>query len=191
MQAREIHLLGVAGSLRAASRSRALLENLQALVPPHAALAAFPLDEVPLYNGDLEDERRPLAVRALREAIERADGLVLVAPEYNHSIPGVLKNALDWSSRPAYRSPLAAKAVVGIGLSNGLVGGARGLQHLKTILSSTGSELYPGREVLVGSASEKLADDGRLTDAATAELLASTLLGFTSWIRRRGLARER
>lgn len=187
MDRKDIQLLGIAGSLRAASRSRALLKGLWMLLPEGVSLSTFSLDEVPLYNGDLEDDRRPPPVRELREAISCADGLVLVAPEYNHSIPGVLKNALDWSSRPAYRSPLHGKPVVGIGVSNGLIGGARGIQHLKTILSSTGAELYPGPEALVGRVSEKLADDGRLVDPATADFLASTLTGFADWIRRRGL----
>lgn len=183
-----LKLLGIAGSLRAASRSRALLENMKGLAPEGMTLTSLPLDALPLYNGDLENERRPPAVCELRAAIEGADGLVLIAPEYNHSISGVLKNALDWASRPAYASPLKDKPVVGIGLSNGLIGGARGVQHLKTILSSTGSELYPGPEALVGRASEKLDADGQLIDPATADFLASTLAGFAAWIRRRKLA---
>lgn len=186
MAPRPLHLLGIAGSLRSASLSRALLESMKGLVPEGVLLESFPLDEIPLYNADLEADR-PAPVNALREAIEGADGLVLISPEYNHSVAGVLKNALDWASRPAYRSPLKDKPVVSVGVSNGLIGGARGVQHLKTILSAVGSELYPGPEALVGKASEKLVE-GRLVDTATAEFLSTTLAGFAEWIRRRNLA---
>lgn len=189
MTPRTVNLLGIAGSLRSASLSRAILENMKGLVPEGATLESFSLDDIPLYNGDLESDRPP-AVRSLREAIEEADGLVLLSPEYNHSISGVLKNAIDWSSRPAYRSPLKDKAVVGVGVANGLIGGARGIQHLKTIMSAVGSEIYPGMEALVGKASEKLDADGRLIDQATVDFLSMTLSGFVDWIRRRGLARE-
>lgn len=181
-----LRLLGIAGSLRKASMSRKLLANLGELLPDGARLDTFPLDDVPLYNGDLEGERRPAAVNALRGAIEGADGLVLITPEYNHSIPGVLKNALDWASRPAYASPLLHKPTLAIGLSGGLIGGARGVQHLKVILLGTGSEVYPGREILVGKVGEKLDADGVLVDEGTRTFLSTELAGFASWTRRRG-----
>jgi chromate reductase, NAD(P)H dehydrogenase (quinone) len=188
MTPKPLPLLGIAGSLRKASKSRALLEAMQELLPEGVALESFPLDEVPMYNADLEGEARPPGVCALRAALERSKGLVLVAPEYNHSIPGVLKNALDWASRPAYRSPLLGMPVVGVGLSGGLIGGARGLQHLKLVLSSTGSELYPGPEALVGKAGEKIDDGGRLVDAGTREFLSSMLAGFVAWATARSSA---
>ncbi|MGF1607036.1 MAG: NADPH-dependent FMN reductase [Rhodothalassiaceae bacterium] len=104
---RSIKLLGIAGSLGAASRNRAALEAMRALVPADAVLARFDLAEVPLYNPDLDGQTSPDAVAKLKAAITEADALILATPEYNYGMSGVMKNAIDWASRPAFRSPLA------------------------------------------------------------------------------------
>src|SRR5690554_3489133 len=102
-----IHVLGIAGSLRERSLNRYLLEAAREVAPAGMAIEIFDLKEIPLYNQDQDvDERRPAAVERLRQEIRDADALLIATPEYNHSVPGVLQNALDWASRPARRSSL-------------------------------------------------------------------------------------
>src|SRR5690348_9795642 len=105
-------ILGIVGSLRRDSYSGAVLRGLQASVGERAHVEAFPLANVPMYNADLDGENKPEPVVALKNAIRDCDGLVIVSPEYNYGVPGVLKNALDWASRPAYQSVLKAKPVL-------------------------------------------------------------------------------
>ncbi len=99
-----LSLLGLSGSLRCASNSTAVLRGLQGALESRAALNIFPLHEMPLYNEDDDAEHAPESVRALRSAIEASDGVIMISPEYNHGMSGVLKNALDWASRPYGRS---------------------------------------------------------------------------------------
>lgn len=181
----DVTLLGIAGSLRRASKSRALLSNAASLVPEGTRLLAHPLDDVPLYNGDLDVEGGPAAVRALKESIAGADGIVLVTPEYNYSMPGVLKNAIDWASRPAYRSGFLHKPVAVVALANSDVGGARAVGQLKQVLLGLCAEVYPAPEMLVARVNDKIDDDGRLTDEETRVRLARLLVGFSTWIRQR------
>src|SRR5258708_6727432 len=101
-----LHLLGLSGSLRRASHSTAVLLGLRDALAPKVALDIFPLHEVPLYNEDDDGEQAPESVRALRSALATSDGVLMVSPEYNHGMSGVLKNALDWASRPYGRSVL-------------------------------------------------------------------------------------
>jgi len=112
MEEGPIKLLGLSGSLRKESASTALLKSLEKLVRDKAELSIFSLAEIPLYNGDIDGDSKPASVEALRQAILLADGLVISSPEYNYGMPGVLKNALDWASRPAYASPLKGKHVL-------------------------------------------------------------------------------
>ena len=118
-------LLGMSGSLRSGSYSNAVLETLREKFEGRADLRIYDLLPIPAYNQDFEGERRPAPVKALLAAITESDGLVLCAPEFNHSIPGVLKNALDWASRPAFSSVMAYKPVVIMATSRGPLGGAR------------------------------------------------------------------
>jgi chromate reductase len=103
-----VHLLGLSGSLRRASNSTAVLRGLQDAVAPRAALDIFPLHGIPLYNEDDDGKHAPESVRTLRSAIETSDGVIMISPEYNHGMSGVLKSALDWASRPFGRSALRA-----------------------------------------------------------------------------------
>ena len=119
-----VRLLGMSGSLRIGSYSNAVLETLRERFADRADLKVYALERIPLYNQDLEGERRPATVQDLLAAIAEADGLVLCAPEFNHSIPGVLKNALDWASRPAFSSVMAHKPVMIMTISAGSLGGA-------------------------------------------------------------------
>src|ERR1700741_3376756 len=122
-----LHFVGISGSLRGGSFSTALLNEIVGMSDAHVRITAFPLRDVPLYNQDLEPApgHAPAPVLELRRAIAAADALVLVSPEYNYGMSGVMKNALDLASRPAYKSVLAAKPVLIISNSPGALGGAR------------------------------------------------------------------
>src|SRR4029077_16856303 len=129
--AQPIRLLGMSGSLRAGSYSNAVIETLREKFAGRADLWLYDLAPISLYNQDFEGEQRPPTVKKLLADIAAADGLVLCAPEYNHSIPGVLKNAIDWAPRPSFQSVLAYKHVAIMATSRGPLGGARCLEPTK------------------------------------------------------------
>jgi chromate reductase, NAD(P)H dehydrogenase (quinone) len=158
-----IRLIGMSGSLRTGSYSNAVLETLREKFAGRADLVVYDLAPIPLYNQDFEGDKRPPVVKKLLADIAGADGLVLCAPEFNHSIPGVLKNAIDWASRPAFQSVLAYKPVALMATSRGPLGGARCLEHLRTALDSCLSRIALAREVLISAADAKIRD-GRLVD---------------------------
>ena len=162
-------LLGMSGSLRSGSYSNAVLETLREKFAGRADLRIYDLRPIPLYDQDFEGEKRPEPVKALLSAIAESDGLVLCAPEFNHSIPGVLKNALDWASRPAFTSVMAYKPVAIMATSRGALGGARCLEHMRVALESMLSRVALAREVTITSSADKVRD-GRLVD--------ETSLGF-------------
>ena len=157
------HLIGMSGSLRTGSYSNAVLETLQEKFAGKADLIIWDLAPIPLYNQDFEGEKRPAAVKALLAAIAEADGLVLCAPEFNHSIPGVLKNALDWASRPAFASVMAYKPVAVMATAPGPQSGARCLEHMKVALDSMLARVVLARECIITSVATKIRD-GRLVD---------------------------
>src|SRR3979490_2854150 len=121
----QLCLLGLSGSLRRASNSTAVLRGLQDALTSRAALNIFPLNAIPLYNEDDDAEHAPESVRALRSAIDASDGVIMISPEYNHGMSGVLKNALDWASRPYGRSVLKSKPGLTMTASPGFTGGGR------------------------------------------------------------------
>ena len=159
-------LLGMSGSLRAGSYSNAILETLREKFAGRAELRLYDLAPIPLYNQDFEGEKRPPAVKRMLADIAEADGLVLCAPEFNHSIPGVLKNAIDWASRPSFQSVLAYKHVAIMATSRGPLGGARCLGHMKVALDSCLARVTLAREVII-TATESKVIDGRLVDEAS------------------------
>lgn len=179
-----VRVVGLAGSLRKASYNRALLRAAIALAPEGVTLTSFDLDDVPLYNGDVEAAGDPLGVVALKRAIAEADGVLFVTPEYNHGVPGVMKNALDWASRPARSAPLGGKPVGIIGASPGMTGSARGQSQLRQAFEFTNSYCMPQPEILVYRAHEKFDASGALTDANTAKYLAAYLVALGAWVRR-------
>jgi chromate reductase len=176
-----LRVLGVAGSLRQASFNRALLRTAVELAPPGMTLATFDLIDVPLYNGDVEAGGDPPGVVAFKDAIREADAVLFVTPEYNHGVPGVMKNALDWASRPPRAAPLGAKPVGIIGASPGQTGSARGQSQLRQAFEFTNSYCMPQPEILVFRAHEKFDAEGRLTDEATARYLRGYLEAFAAW----------
>jgi chromate reductase len=159
----KVSLIGMSGSLRAGSFSNAILETLREAFADRADLQVYDLAPIPLYNQDFEGDKRPPAVQRMLADIAAADGLVLCAPEFNHSIPGVLKNAIDWASRPAFTSVLAYKPVAIMATSRGPLGGARCLEHMKTTLDSCLSRVSLAREVIITAAETRI-KDGRLVD---------------------------
>ena len=163
---RPLRLIGMSGSLRTGSYSNAVLETMRETFAGRAELEVYDLAPIPLYNQDFEGDKRPPVVKKLLADIADADGLVLCAPEFNHSIPGVLKNAIDWASRPAFQSVLAYKPVAVMTTSRGPLGGARCLEHLRTALDSCLSRIALAREVLITAAESKIRD-GRLVDEAS------------------------
>lgn len=176
-----LRVLAFAGSLRQASYNRALLRAAQRLAPEGMALTIFDLAAVPLYNGDVEADGDPPGVAAFKQAIAGADAVLMATPEYNHGVPGVMKNAIDWASRPPRGAALDGKPVGIIGASPGMTGSARGQSQLRQAFEFTNSYCMPQPELLVFRAHEKFDAEGNLTDEATAEHLGRYLTAFLAW----------
>jgi chromate reductase len=177
----DVHVLGVAGSLRLGSLNRALLRAAAKLAPAGITIEPFDLADVPLYNGDVEAAGDPPGVAAFKDAIRAADAVLFVTPEYNHGVPGVMKNAVDWASRPARDAALNGKPVGIIGASPGATGTARGQSQLRQAFEFTNSFCMPQPEILVFRAHEKFNADGELTDAKTIEFLGKYLEALRAW----------
>jgi chromate reductase len=155
-------LLGLAGSIRRVSKSKAILRTLAEQSPADVEVTIFDLADIPMYNQDLEEDL-PAPVRALRDAVAASDGLIVVSPEYNHGMSGVIKNAIDWVSRPGYASVLVNKGVAIITTSESPLGGARAQADLHKMFLSCLSRIAPGREVSIGGTAKSVVD-GRLVD---------------------------
>jgi chromate reductase len=179
-----LRVVGIAGSLRQGSLNRALLRAAVELAPARLAIEVHDLKDLPLYNGDVEAAGMPAAVAALGDAVRTADGLLIATPEYNHGVPGVLKNAIDWLSRPPRRSALEAKPVGVLGASPGMTGSARAQSQLRAAFVFTNSYAMPQPEVIVGRAHEKFDEQGQLTDDVTRKFVAMFLERFAGWIDR-------
>jgi chromate reductase, NAD(P)H dehydrogenase (quinone) len=171
-------VLGISGSLRRDSHNTKLLRAAGMMLPPGVELELWEdLKAVPPYDADddYKDEPRPWVLRSLAGAIEEADVVLFSTPEYNHSIPGQIKNALDWLSRPLAESPLRGKPVAVIGASTGLFGAVWAQAELRKVLSAIGARVVD-RELPVGLASDAFTEEGRLADPdlelALADLLA-------------------
>jgi chromate reductase len=162
----QLRLLGLSGGLRRASNSTAVLGGLQDALAPKAALDIFSLQGLPLYNEDDDGEHAPESVRALRSAIETSDGVIMVSPEYNHGMSGVLKNGLDCSSRPYGRSVLRGKPVLTMTVSPAFTGGVRAQQQMNETLASIPARPVLRPQIVIGGVHEKVRD-GRLVDQAT------------------------
>lgn len=177
-------LLGISGSLRNGSFNTALLQAAAKCLPEGVSLHITGLADLPLYNADIDGDKKPAAVRSLQQSIRESDGMLIATPEYNYSIPGVLKNGLDWASRPAYKSVLAGKPVAILSVSGSPVGGARAQVHLRDVLSSTLCSVVPAPHFLVPMAKEKFDEELELTDAETEAKLRRYLEDFALWIGR-------
>ena len=180
-----IRILGIAGSLRRASFNRAALRAAAGLVPEGATLETFELDGIPGFNQD--DERTPPElVVALKRAVRAADAILFVTPEYNYSVPGVLKNAIDWASRPYGDSAWAKKPVAVMGASVGLFGTARAQYHLRQTFVFLDMLPVNQPEVMIGQAATRFDADGNLTDATSRDLIRQLLANLVTWTRKVG-----
>ena len=181
---RPLTVLGIAGSLRRASYNRGLIRAAIELAPAGISVVPYDLIDIPMYNGDVEAEGDPAPVADFKRAIGKADALLLATPEYNHCVPGVLKNAVDWASRPARNSVLTGKPVAIMGASTGRGGTARAQAHLRDGLAYTNGYVLPLPEVLVAVAGEKCDDQGNLTDPETRDEIRDLLVSLAAWTRR-------
>ncbi|MGZ3591455.1 MAG: NADPH-dependent FMN reductase [Thermodesulfobacteriota bacterium] len=186
---KKIHILGFAGSLRKQSYNRALLSAANEMVPENATLEIFDLAGIPPFNQDLENEP-PEKVRDFKARIRAADAILIVTPEYNYSIPGVLKNAIDWASRPYGDNAFDGKSVAMMGASIGMLGTARAQYDLRR--SFVFLNMYPMNqpEVMIPFAQNKVDENGRVTDEKTRKKIRELLEALVSWTKRTKLAEE-
>ncbi|MBA2519261.1 MAG: NAD(P)H-dependent oxidoreductase [Chloroflexia bacterium] len=180
----QVRILGLSGSLRRGSLNTALLRAASELLPADATLDIQPLHALPFYDGDVEDQGMPAVVLALKAKIDAADALLLAVPEYNYSIAPVLKNALDWATRPYGQSALDGKPVALIGASIGHHGTVRAQLHLRDVALGTNMHILNGAEILVTNAEAKFDGDLRLTDDRTREMIRQMLRQLVLWTRR-------
>ena len=173
-----IKILGIAGSIRKASFNKAALRAAQKLVPQGASLEIFDIDGLPGFNQD-EEKNPPAKVTELKAKIRAVDAILFVTPEYNYSIPGVLKNAIDWASRPYGDSAWKGKPVAVMGASVGVIGTARAQYHLRQVFVFLDMDALNQPEVMI-NASKSFDDQGNLTDQQTKELIGKLLANLVN-----------
>lgn len=178
-----IRVLGISGSLRRDSWNTLLLRAAQKLAPAGMTIEIASIREIPFYDGDVEAVGMPAEVTALRERIRAADAVLIASPEYNASIPGVLKNALDWISRPPAQ-PMDGKPIAIFGASPGATGTIRGQAHLRQTLANVNGLVLVQPVVAVGLAPERLGADATITDEATRKFVVTMLTKLADWTRR-------
>lgn len=174
MPARPITIVGIAGSLRRQSFNAALLRAAMELAPDRMSITPAAIGDLPLYDDDLRASDYPPAVEALVKAMQAADGLLFVTPEYNRSIPGVLKNAIDWASRRPDH-PFKGKPVAIMGASRGVLGTIMANHHLRQILVYLDARTVGGPEVLVGDSPNRFDADLKLVHEPTREFVRAHL----------------
>jgi chromate reductase, NAD(P)H dehydrogenase (quinone) len=178
-----VRILGIAGSLRRGSYNQAALRAAKLLVPENSEIDLFPLDEIPMFNED-DEQRPPSSVVELKKRIRRADALLIVTPEYNYSIPGVLKNAIDWACRPYGDSAWAGKAAAIMGASLSAIGTARAQHHLRQILVALNLFTLNQPEVVIADAAHRFDERGNLIHEPTKQLIRELLKNLVDWTRR-------
>ena len=176
-------ILGIAGSLRKQSFNRSLLRAAQELAPEGTTIETFELDDIPSFNQD-EEGNPPAKVVELKQRIRSADAILFVTPEYNYSVPGVLKNAIDWASRPYGDSAWNGKPVAVIGASVGTIGTARAQYHLRQMFVFLNMYAVNQPEVMVANAHKHFDQDGKLTDEMAKKLVRQLLEELVNWTRR-------
>lgn len=172
-----LHFTGVCGSLRKGSYNKSLLNATLELLPEGVTMEIAPIADIPLYNADFDlpdAAQRPEPVVKFRDALAKADGVVIVSPEYNYSIPGTIKNAIDWASR-GQDSPLLNKPVALMGATPGMWGTAKMQVAFHTVFQFLNMRSVYKPEVLVNQAGKKFDENGRLTDESTREVVKKQL----------------
>lgn len=183
---RALRVVGIAGSLRARSYNKALLRAAVELALPDITIVPFDISVVPFFNSDLEANGDPEGVTALKSAINEANGVLFVTPEYNYGVTGVLKNTIDWATRgsPGPRtSPLAYKPVFIMGSSGSVVGTARAQQQVREAMIEPAAFVMQTPQILISRHMEKFNSDMELVDLPTREMLGNALIQFGQWIR--------
>jgi chromate reductase len=177
-------ILAIVGSLRKGSFNRLTVNAAQEVAPPGVTIEFAEISNLPLYNQDVEDAGPPESVQRFKDQIRAADALLFATPEYNYSMSGVLKNAIDWASRPPTDNPFNGKPCAMLSASQGLFGGARAQYHLRQ--SAVFINLIPMNkpEVMVTKAQEKFDANGKLTDEATRKILTTFMKSFKEWTER-------
>jgi chromate reductase, NAD(P)H dehydrogenase (quinone) len=178
-----VRVVGLSGSLRKGSYNSAALRAAIELAPEGMVIEPAEIRDLPLYDDDIRAAGYPPAVEALRARIAAADAVLFVTPEYNYSVPGVLKNAIDWASRPPSQ-PFDGKAVGIMGVSGGLLGTARAQYHLRQMLVFLNAFPINKPEVMIGQAAQKFDAELRLTDEATRGFVRQHLEALGAWARR-------
>jgi chromate reductase len=173
----------IVGSLRRESINRKLAEALAKLAMPRAEYTLLKIDDLPLFNQDLEPSP-PASVTRFKAEIEAADGVLIVTPEYNRSIPGVLKNAIDWASRPYGKNSFNGKPTAAIGTAMGAIGTAAAQQHLRSILAYLNVTLMGQPEGYIQFKQGLIDDKGDVTDESVRKFLQSYVDAFTVWVER-------
>ena len=180
-------VLGISGSLRRGSYNSALLRAAQRLMPGDATLEIATIRGIPLYDADVEAQGIPAAVSQLKEAIVAADGVLLATPEYNNSLPGVLKNAIDWLSRPSsdIKRVFGGKPFATMGASAGGFGTILSQTAWLPVLRTLGTQAWFGARLLVSRAANVFDETGAIKDATVEEQLKNFLAGYVSFLRSR------
>jgi len=178
-----ITIFGFAGSLRKGSYNKALLRTALQLLPKDAKLEIFDLEGIPLFNQDME-KQMPEKVKEFKAKIKGADAILVATPEYNYSMPGVLKNAIDWASRPYGDNSFEGKPVAIMSASPGMFGGARAQYHLRQTLVFLDMHPVNKPEVMVPFAHEKVNEQGIIADAKTREKIKDLLESMVAWTRK-------
>lgn len=181
--ARPILILGIAGSLREGSYNKLLLQAASKLLPTSTQLEIFDLDGIPLYNQDVETVAFPETVKAFKKRIEGADALLISTPEYNHSYPGVLKNAIDWASRPYGKNSFDGKPTAVMSASPALFGGIAAQDHLKQVLLALNTRLVTQPAVIVSMAYQKFDQDDTLLDQNTQRFMKQLITNLVNTAR--------
>lgn len=180
---RPIRVVGISGSLRAGSYNTAALRAAIALAPEGMTIENAEIGDLPLYNDDVRVAGYPPQVQRFRDQLAAADAILFVTPEYNYSIPGVLKNAIDWASRPPSQ-PFDNKPVAMMGASGGVLGTARAQYQLRQMLVFLNAFPLNKPEVMIGAAQTKFDEAGKLTDEQTKEFIRSLLDALANWTNR-------
>ena len=184
-----MHFLVLSGSFHKNSYTLRIAEVVKKHLAAHRCDVPS-LQTLPFYTQDLATDK-PENIKRLLQAVSACDAIICVTPEYNHSIPAVLKNALDWASRPAFKSPLKDKPVTVITQADGSVGGVRAQAHLKLVLDSTLSVIFPSHEMMIASVSKVMNANGAITDADTSRRLTRHLDEFAAFVEKRKQASQK
>ena len=177
----DLNLVAIIGSLRAQSINRALFEAAIEVAPAGITITEVPIGNLPHFNQDLETPPLPDSVETFHALIRPADGVLFFTPEYNYSIPGVLKNAIDWGSRPSGNGSLSKKPVMIFGAAGGWSGTMRAQIHLRSILGNLEMLAMPKPEFVLPFAGNAM-ETGQVTDAAVRDQLHTMLVAFADWI---------